>query len=955
MKSKNKNMKKTKSTSKVTPKAKVNTKKATPIKKTTSSKKTTFDSQTIILGGVILAIIVACLILLGFKPTLIIVIGNVLIFLLTKLFNKLRRKKSTRIIFNIIIVIFLLLCIGGSLAVGGFLYYVVKSAPEFDISKLTKNESSLIYDSNNNLIAELGTEKRDKISSDEVSEVFIDALVAIEDSRFYQHNGVDAARFLKAAFYQALGKSEAGGASTLSMQMIKLTYTSGTSAGIKGIIRKFTDVYMAVFQLEKTFTKNEILEYYINNNYLGSGAYGVQQAAKTYFNKNASELNIVEAATLAGTFQSPTSKNPFSNIEDTTTRRNQVLNLMHTHGYITKEERDLAKSIPLESLLTSEKEPSKAYASYLNTVVEEAIDKYGANPYNVPMIIYTNMDARKQEGIDKIMSGESFSWENDVVQAGIAAIDVWTGKIIAIGAGRDQTNARAYNFATMIDRQIGSTAKPLFDYGPGIEYNNWSTYEQFNDTKYYYSSGQEMRNSDRQHMGWMSLRTSIELSRNVPALYAFQHVDNAKIINFVTALGLKPEISNGKIHEAHSIGAFNGSNPLEMAAAYAAFANGGTYYEPYSINKVIFRDTGEEISYESEGKRVMSEATAFMITDCLKTAVTNGISNGAAVRGVTVAAKTGTTNYTEKTLRDHGLPNGAINDAWIVGYNPDIALGVWYGYDKIYSNYYSTTISGVVQRGKVFRAAGEVLFNRDGKGFKKPRSVVEVAIEKGSNPGLLASEYTPEEEITKEYYKDGTQPTEVSTKYVPLTNVEDLKATYDASFMTTTITWTKLTGIERPNNFSEEYGEFGYKVYKDDTFLGFTTKSTFTIVDDSSPYGIYKVISGYEKFEGNQSTGAIYTLADKNSYVMNLKVDKNIIIDSTTDIITPPSEKDVEILLNKIDVTNSVLLEISIKNKAGEKVTEMTLVPGEKYTITYKVTYPDVNITLTKERTVEII
>lgn len=954
MKSNNKNTKKPKTTTKV----KSNTKKTATNNKTTKSpeNKITFSTQDIALILVLLAIVIVCFMLLGIGPTLIIVIGNALILLLTRLFNKLRRRKSTRIIFNTIIVVFLLLCIGGSLAVGGFLYYVVKSAPEFDTDKLTKNESSLIYDASNNLIAELGTEKRDKISSDEVSEVFIDALVAIEDSRFYQHNGVDAARFLKAAFYQLLGKSEAGGASTLSMQMIKLTYTSGTSTGIKGIIRKFTDVYMAVFQLEKTYTKNEILEFYINNNYLGSGAYGVQQAAKTYFGKDASELNIVEAATLAGTFQSPTSKNPFSDIEDTTTRRNQVLDMMYRHGYITKEERDLAKSIPLESLLTEQDEATTAYAGYLNTVVEEAIDKYGANPYNVPMIIYTNMIASKQEGLDKIMSGESFSWENDVVQAGIAAIDVWTGKIIAIGAGRNQTNARAYNFATMIDRQIGSTAKPLFDYGPGIEYNNWSTYEQFNDTKYYYSSGQEMRNSDRTHLGWMSLRTSIELSRNVPALYAFQHVDNAKIIEFVTGLGLEPEISNGKIHEAHSIGAFNGSNPLEMAAAYAAFANGGIYYEPYSINKVIFRDTGEEITYESEGKRVMSEATAFMITDCLKSAVTNGISNGAAIYGVNVAAKTGTTNYTEKTLRDNGLPNGAVNDAWIVGYNPDVAIGVWYGYDKIYSNYYSTTISAVVQRGRVFRAAGEVLFDgRNWKGFKQPNSVVEVAIEKGSNPGLLASEYTPEEEITKEYYKEGTQPTEVSNKFVPLENVEDLKVTYDASFTTTTITWTKLTGVEKPNNFSDEYGEFGYKIYKDDTFLGFTTKSTFTIVDDGSPYGVYKVISGYENFEGNQSSGAIYTLADKNKYVMNLKVDKNITIDSTKDNLVQPSEKDVEILLNKIDVTNNVLLEITITNKEGTKVSEMTLTPGEIYTITYKVTYPDVKVTLTKERTVEIV
>lgn len=925
--------------------------------------KIKIDRNNLIILLFLVILLILSFIFLGFKTSLILLLGNTIIYALTILSNKMRKKKKAKKILTILSVTFLSLCIIGSLAIACFFLYIVKTAPTFDPDLLNKEESSLIYDCNNNLVAELGAQKREKITTDEVSEIFIDALVAIEDSRFYQHNGVDAARFIKAAFLQLLGKDEAGGASTLSMQMIKLTYTGTTSSGIKGIIRKFTDVYMSVFNLEKTFTKNEILEFYINNNYLGSQAYGIEQAAKTYFGKKASELNIAEAATLAGVFQSPTTKNPFSDVEAATTRRNQVLNMMYRHGYITAEERDLAKSISIESLLTENQTSTSVYQAYINTVVEESIKKYNANPYTTPMIIYTNMDSTKQANLDKIFTGETFQWENEVVQAGIAAVDVHTGKIIAIGAGRNKNGARDYNFATMINKQIGSTAKPIFDYGPGIEYNNWSTYTQFNDEKYYYSSGQEMRNADRQYMGWISIRTALAQSRNVPALKAFQQVDNKKIIEFVTKMGLTPEISNGLIHEAHSVGSYNGSNPLEMAAAYATFANGGIYYEPYTINKVIFRNTNETIEYESEGTRVMSEATAFMITDCLVTTVQSGLASSAKIWGINIAAKTGTTNYSEQTMKDKNFPDGTINDSWIIGYSPDISIGIWYGYDKIYTDYYSTVYTGAAQKGKLFRAAGSVIFDRNGKNFTVPASVTKVAIEKDSpGEGLLPSEYTPDTEITYEYYKKGTEPTEVSPKYIPLEQVENISITYDLTTFTTTITWDKVAEKDLSSIRTENFGDFGYKIYKNGVLLGFTTKKSLTITDDSSPYGQYKIITAYEKFEGNQSEAVIYNFIDPSAYNVTLNVEPTstiTIASSTTSQnptsgLTPPSTSDITAYQNNIDVTSSVNITITIKNKAGTIVDDIQLIANEEYLITYTVTYPDTSTTVVKTRTIKI-
>ena len=661
-------------------------------------KKNSFsltDSTTTLAIVSIIAFIISWKIM-GLFFTLLLFVGIIIIIAGSMLINKITKKKKSKTVINTLIIIFLSLCILGTVVVGGFFLYIIKSAPEFDVKKLTYSESTLVYDCNNELIAELGAKKRENITYDEMSEVLIDAIIATEDSRFFQHNGFDAARFLRASLGQLVGNSGAGGASTLSMQVIKNSFTSSEASGLAGITRKFTDIYLSVFKLEKNYTKQEIIEFYANNHFLGSNAYGVEQASKTYFGKSASELNLAEASMIVGLFKAPTSYNPYTNPEAATSRRKTVLNLMYKHGYITKEERDLADSIPVESLLVGNKGDTLEFQGYIDTVVKEIQEKYKVNPYNTPMMIYTNMDKEKQTSINKIFSGETFNWENSYVQAGAAAVDVDTGKIIAIGNGRNRDVIDAYNFATDINRQIGSTAKPIVDYAPGMEYLNWSTYTIFNDSKYYYSSGQEIRNSDRGYMGNITLRTAIAQSRNIPALKAFQQVRDEIGLDayqkFVESFGIKTE---DYFHEAHSIGAFNGSNPLAMAAAYAVFANGGYYYEPYTVNKIIYRDTGEVIEYESEGKRIISDSTAFMITDTLVTAVQSGLSSGAKLSGYNIAAKTGTTNYDEETAKKLGLPSNAIPDSWLIGYDSEISIGLWYGCEKASKTQYLKSTNAV--------------------------------------------------------------------------------------------------------------------------------------------------------------------------------------------------------------------------------------------------------------------
>lgn len=916
-------------------------------------QKEKIDKNSLILIGVISFVLIIILLkVMGLFMTAITVLGIIIIVLIAMLLKRIRRNKALRIITNILFILFLLGCIAGIALVSYFGYVIVSEAPEWDTAKLTTKESTILYTSSGKEYANLSTEKREKITYDKASENLINAIIATEDSRYFEHNGFDPLRFFKAGLKQVSGDSNAGGASTISMQVIKNNLTSNVATGVEGIKRKFTDIYLAVFKLEKEYTKEEIFEFYINNHYLGSNSYGVEEASQTYFGKSAKDLNIAEAALIAGMYQSPNTYNPKINPNNATQRRAEVLNLMYKHGYITKEEKDYANAIPIESLIKdSSSGTTTKYQSYIDTVIDELIDEWGIDPYSTSLKVYTNIDEKKQQGIDDIMSGKTFKWENKMVQAGLAAVDVWTGKIVAVGGSRDSSEARTLNRATTGNRQVGSTAKPIFDYGPAIEYKDWSTYTIISDTKYYYTGGKEIRDSDRRYMGNITLRTALAYSRNIPALKAFQATKNADKYKFVTGLGIKPETygSNNTMHEAHAIGAFNGSNPLEMAAAYAAFANGGTYYKPYTINKIVYRDTGEEVNYEAEGKQVMSSATAFMITYCLRTAVTDGLSKGAAVKGVNVAAKTGTTNYDAATAKAHKLPSYAVPDAWIIGYDPDTALGMWYGYDKIVNGCkhgycLKSASSGFkvnvqTERNRLYQTAGKVVFTSKGKNFKVPDTVVKVGVEKGSNPARLASASTPSGKITYEYFKKGTEPTEISTTYSKLSNVTGLSASYDPSTKSVRLSWTASV---RSKDEDETYGDFGYKIYKGNAFQGFTT-NTYYNISTSSPEGTYKVVTSYKNYSNIDSSGSKVSISaaqtDNSTYTATATLvsgeysatepclNKNGNLTSCVVV-----KKDGEIMTSGYKVT------LTITDASGESVSVDPNDEDQPYKATYKVT-----------------
>jgi len=850
-----------------------------------------------------------------------------------------------------------------------FFIYIAISADKFSPDKLYTKEASVLYDTDGKAFAHLGSEMREKIKYKDTSEELVNAIVATEDSRFFQHNGFDLPRFLKASFGQVLGQN-AGGASTLTMQVSKNQLTSTTSHGFAGIKRKFTDIYSSIFQIESNYTKEEIFEFYINSYYLGSGAYGVEQAAQTYFNKDAKDLNLSEAAMIAGLFQSPVQYDPNLHPDRTEQRRLIVLKLMKRHGYITDEEYKIAKKMTVDKIVIkggSAHKNSAQYQGFIDTVAEDVKEQTGYDPYSYSMKIYTTMDREKQDEVNKIMNGEDFKWENDKVDAGAVVLETKTGAITAVAAGRNSSGAKSFNKATMMKQQIGSTAKPLFDYGPAIEYLGWNTYHPIIDEKYSYSDGTEINNWDGKYKGIIAIRDALVDSRNIPALKTFQSVKNSDVKDFVTKLGLSPEVaSNGKLHEAHAIGGYTGESPLTVAAAYAAFGNNGYYIEPHSFTKVVFDKNDKTFKLEPKKTKVMGKDTAYMVTDMLIDTGKSALGNYSNINGAQFAAKTGTTNFDEKTMKARRLSNNAVKDLWVAGYNPEYSIAVWYGYDSISAG---TNRFGSSQNSRLFQAIAKDFFKADKK-FTKPDNVVEVTVEKYCGYPLLPSANTPDNMKTTELFKDNSKPTEVSNRYNTLGNVTSPKATVHGRNVT--LTWK---GIETPDALNRSYwnpivdkaftisrdqttylnyimginnrmlGNVVYNIYLKNgsslTKVATVNGNTATVKLPSTANPTYVIKASYSNYAGCESTGTEVKIehdgasADDATITLNGGKTHQMFVGETFDNKNP-----IKVTLGGEDITKDVKVTTTVVDSLGNSVNISSIGSTQNtYTITYSVSY----------------
>lgn len=559
-------------------------------------------------------------------------------------------------------------------------FYYASSAPKISRSDLTSQSITTIYDDQNRVISRLGAQKREYAKDNQIPKQLKNAVVSIEDRRFYKHHGVDTIRILGAATSNVFGRS-AGmqGGSTLTQQLVKLSVFS-TAASDRTLKRKAQEAWLAI-NVEQHFSKSQILDFYINKVYMGNGIYGMQTAAQYYYGKDLKDLDLSQLTLLAGMPQSPTYYNPLvSNTKYATQRRNEVLNAMVRSNYITQSQANQAAS---ESV-TAGLDPDHGNISGSGTAVDsKVVDPYvkqvladlqaqGYNPYSDGLKVHTNLDLDAQQHLYDA-ANKNVQFQNDKMQAGVAVTDPHNGQIIAMLGGRHTGNVvYGLNRAVQSNRSSGSTAKPLMDYGPAIEYLQWPTFKSIADTRFVFpGTNTVLHDFDKKYKGNMTMREALVQSRNVPAIRALQAVGIKRATSFLDGLGISQKqpytLQNG-------IALY--ISPLQVSAAYAAFANGGTYYKPYYISSITTQD-GAVKQFNPKGKRAMNKATAYMITDMLKGVFTDsqGSATDARLDGVNQAGKTGTTNYPGNSSQS------GVMDSWMAGYTKNYSIAVWTGYD----------------------------------------------------------------------------------------------------------------------------------------------------------------------------------------------------------------------------------------------------------------------------------
>ena len=889
--------------------------------------------------------------------------------------KKEKRKKSGKVWPRVCMV---LITVGIAIAsvVIAFGLYIVFTSPEFTTESLYNMESTEIYFKDGTLLARLGQEDRVLKNYEDFPQVLVDALIATEDSRFFQHNGVDAARFLKASFGQLLGQSDAGGASTLSMQLSKNYFTSDEATGIEGIIRKFQDIYMAVFKIEKNYTKEQIIEMYLNSWWFAGGdtntegIFGVEQASQYYFNKSVSDLSLPECAVLVGMVNNPIAYHPYLHPKASNDRKNTVLSLMYRHGYITEQEMLDAQSISVESLVVPQQETSNENQVLVDYVVDEIKDKENINLAEGGYKVYTTFDKSIQDIINAMQNGAAGEWRDELIQVGTAVTSVVDGSISALGPGRNYV-AKGDNRASGsgFRRQPGSTAKPIVDYGPLIEYNNASSGQMFMDFRYTYNDGTIINNWDNSYKGVMTLKDALSSSRNVTAVEAYHQVDKDDIRTFLNNLGIDEDNYGEDVYESSSIGGFTyGLTPLESSAAYAAFARGGYYIEPYSYTKIVNTQTEETIEYKYEMTRAMSEETAWMITDVLLQATSEGVGGNISwnLRG-TIASKSGTTNIDSATANEKGVSIYTTPDHWVNTYNTDYSISMWYGYDQkdLGPGHYLTSNTGTSMRAKISAYLANNILTKNEK-FTKPDTVVSVTVERNTLPTKRASEYTPDNMKYQAYFKEGAEPSETSTRFAKLDDATNgdsavvgnqITLSWDAALSPDALNTTnvrneladyfsyfKTTYDHSYSLFENEYmriyesyntsslGTFGYQVYLKDengnlTSLGWTQNTSYTYTAPSSGDYTFVVKSAYSIFKTNASDGIEIEATIESTSTNNLKATAKTICVPINGTVN--AKNAVTVTYEGKDVTSEATITAS---------TVDTTTAGTK-TVTYTVSY----------------
>ena len=604
--------------------------------------------------------------------------------------------------------ILLIIGLGFSLLTGGYLFYLAKTTNVKDLQSALK-ATTIIYDKNGDQAGSLTGQKGTYVELDAISENLQNAVVATEDRSFYKNSGINYGRFFLAIL--TLGRS--GGGSTITQQLAKNAYLSQDQT----VERKAKEFFLAL-EINKKYSKKEILTMYLNNAYFGNGVWGIEDASKKYFGVSASQLSLDQSAVLAGMLKGPEIYNPLYSVENATNRRNTVLQNMVAAGYIDQKTADQSAAVDIHGQLVDAyegKSEDYRYPSYFDAVINEAVNEYGLTEEDIVKNgyrIYTELDQNYQASMQVIYDNTALfpvAEDGTRAESGSVALDPKTGGVRALvgRVGSDQNPGfRSYNYATQAARSPGSTIKPLVVYSPAVA-EGWSTNKELDNSTTQYGSYEVNNYAGIQSSPTVPMYQALAESLNLPAVATANDLGLDTVFEYGKKFGLNMDKVDKSL--AVALGAGVTTNPMQMAQAYGTFANGGVMNDAHLITK-IENASGQVVkSHSQKSTRVLSGSTTDKMTNMMLGTFSNGTGVNAAPYGYTMAGKTGTT--------ETSFNKDLSGDQWVIGYTPDVVISQWLGFPTTDENHYLTD-SSAGTASEIFRnVANSVLPYTDGTQF----------------------------------------------------------------------------------------------------------------------------------------------------------------------------------------------------------------------------------------------
>lgn len=604
--------------------------------------------------------------------------------------------------------ILLIIGLGFSLLTGGYLFYLAKTTNVKDLQNALK-ATTIIYDKNGDQAGSLTGQKGTYVELDAISENLQNAVVATEDRSFYKNSGINYGRFFLAIL--TLGRS--GGGSTITQQLAKNAYLSQDQT----VERKAKEFFLAL-EINKKYSKKEILTMYLNNAYFGNGVWGIEDASKKYFGVSASQLSLDQSAVLAGMLKGPEIYNPLYSVENATNRRNTVLQNMVAAGYIDQKTADQSVAVDIHGQLVDAyegKSEDYRYPSYFDAVINEAVNEYGLTEEDIVKNgyrIYTELDQNYQASMQVIYDNTALfpvAEDGTRAESGSVALDPKTGGVRALvgRVGSDQNPGfRTYNYATQAARSPGSTIKPLVVYSPAVA-AGWSTNKELDNSTTQYGSYEVNNYAGIQSSPTVPMYQALAESLNLPAVATANDLGLDTVFEYGKKFGLNMDKVDKSL--AVALGAGVTTNPMQMAQAYGTFANGGVMNDAHLITK-IENASGQVVkSHSQKSTRVLSGSTTDKMTNMMLGTFSNGTGVNAAPYGYTMAGKTGTT--------ETSFNKDLSGDQWVIGYTPDVVISQWLGFPTTDENHYLTD-SSAGTASEIFRnVANSVLPYTDGTQF----------------------------------------------------------------------------------------------------------------------------------------------------------------------------------------------------------------------------------------------